>query len=78
MTVGIFQSLIIVLSICQGRQQASYCHACDIEPSRRGRRRSFRPGDHISLECFATKTASSMSPKPRRRHCPLGSSIQFP
>ena len=50
--VGIFQSLIIVLSICQGRQQAFYCHASDIEPSRRGRRRSFRPGDHISIRMF--------------------------
>ncbi|MGY3591948.1 hypothetical protein ACVIGB_008469 [Bradyrhizobium sp. USDA 4341] len=52
MTVGLFNSLIIVLSVCQGRQQASYCHASDIEPSRRWRRRSFRPGDHISIRMF--------------------------
>ena len=33
MTVGIFHSLIIVLSIWQGRKQASYCRASDIAPS---------------------------------------------
>jgi hypothetical protein len=52
MTVGIFQSLIIVLSICQGKQQASYCRASDIEPSRRRRRRSFRPGEPIPIKMF--------------------------
>jgi hypothetical protein len=52
MTAGIFKSLIIVLSICQGRQQASHCHACDIELSKRRRRRSFRSGDRISISMF--------------------------
>jgi hypothetical protein len=52
MTVGLFNSLIIVLSVCQGRHRASYCHASDIEPSRRRRRRSFRPGDQISIRMF--------------------------
>jgi hypothetical protein len=52
MTVGLFNSLIIVLSVCQGRQQASYCHASDIEPSRRRRRRPFRPRDHVSIRMF--------------------------
>lgn len=51
MTVGIFQSLIIVFSICEGKP-ASYCHASDIEPSKRKRRRSFRPRDHISIGMF--------------------------
>ncbi len=55
MTVVLFNSLIIVLSVCQGREQASYCHASDIEPSRRRRRRSFRRGDHISIRMFRYK-----------------------
>jgi len=52
MTVGIFQSLIIVLSICLGRQQASYCPTSDIEPAKRRRRRSFRLEDHIPIRMF--------------------------
>jgi hypothetical protein len=52
MTVGILQSSIIVLSICQGRKQASYCRASDIEPSKPRRRRTFRPGEHISIRMF--------------------------
>jgi len=55
MTVGILQSLIIVLSICQGREQASHCRASDIEPSRPRRRQSFRPGDPISIRMFRYK-----------------------
>jgi len=55
MTVGIFQSVIIVPSICQGRQQASYCRASDIEPSKPRRRRSFCPGEHISIRMFRYK-----------------------
>jgi hypothetical protein len=52
MMVGPFNSLITVLSVCQGRQQASYCHASDIEFSRRRLRRSFQPGDRISIRIF--------------------------
>jgi hypothetical protein len=55
MMVVLFNSLIIVLSVCQGREQASYCHASDIEPSRRKRRRSFRWGDHISTRMLRYK-----------------------
>ncbi|MGY4362836.1 hypothetical protein ACVW0J_009329 [Bradyrhizobium sp. i1.7.7] len=55
MMVVLFNSLIIVLSVCQGREQASYCHASDIEPARRRRRRSFRRGDPISIRMFHYK-----------------------
>lgn len=55
MMVVHFNSLIIVLSVCRGREQASYCHASDIELSRRRRRRSFRWGDHISIRMFRYK-----------------------
>ena len=55
MTVGIFHSLIIVLSIWQGRKQASYCRASDIAPSRRGRRRSFPSGRPYSIRMFRYK-----------------------
>ena len=78
MRVGIFQPLIIVRSICQGRQQASDRHACGIEPSRRRRRRLSDRENISRLECFTIQTASSMSPKPQRRHCPWRRDIQFP
>jgi hypothetical protein len=78
MTVGLFQSLIIVLSVCQGRQQASYCHASNIEPSRRRLRRSFRPRDHISIRIFRHEDRIQHVLKRQRRHYPLGCSIQFP
>jgi hypothetical protein len=67
MTVGIFQSLIIVLAICQGRQQASHCHACDTEPSKRRRRRSFRPGDHISIRMFRHQDRTQHVPEASAR-----------
>lgn len=78
MTVGLFQSLIIVLSICQGRQQASYYHASDIGPPSAGFAGLSVWKNMSRLEYFAIKTAFSMSQKPQRRHCPLGCSIQFP
>jgi hypothetical protein len=78
MTVGIFQSWTIVLSICQGRQQASYCHTSTSSPSGAGVA-GLSVRETISrLEYFVIETASSLSPKPRRRRCPLGSNIQFP
>jgi hypothetical protein len=55
MMVVLFNSLIVVLSVCQDREQASYCHASDIELSRRRLRRSFQPGDRISTRMFRHK-----------------------
>jgi hypothetical protein len=78
MMVVLFNSLIIVLSVCQGREQASYCHASDIEPSRRKRRRSFRWGDHISTRMFRYKDRIQHVPGAQRRGSPLGSGIQSP
>ncbi|MCP3460373.1 hypothetical protein [Bradyrhizobium sp. CCGUVB23] len=78
MTVEIFQSLITVLSICQDWQQASYCRASGIKLSKRKRRRSFRTGEHISIRMFRDQDRIQHFPKPQRRRCPLGSSIQFP
>ena len=78
MMVVLFNSLIIVLSVCQGREQASYCQASDIEPSRRRRRRSFRWGDQISIRMFRYKDRIQHVPGAQRRGSPLGSGIQFP
>jgi hypothetical protein len=78
MTVGIFQPLIIVLSICQGRQQASYCHACAIEPSRRRRRRLSRPGEHISIGMFHHPDRIQHVPEALATTLSVGMGIQFP
>jgi hypothetical protein len=55
MMVVLFNSLTIVLSVCQGREQARYCHSSDIEPSRRKRRRSFPWEDYVSIRMFRNK-----------------------
>jgi hypothetical protein len=70
MTVEIFQSLIISLFIYQGRQQASYCRASGIKPSKRKRRRSFRPGEHISIRTFRHQD--------RIQHVPEASATALP
>jgi hypothetical protein len=67
MRVVLFNSLIIVLSVCQGREQASYCQASDIEPSRRRRRRSLRWGDQISIRMFRYKDRIQHVPGAQRR-----------
>jgi hypothetical protein len=78
MTVRFFKSLITVLSIRQGRKQASYCRASDVKPSRRGRRWSLPPEEHISITMFSNQDRTRHVPKRQRRRYPLGSSIQFP
>ena len=76
--VKLFNLLIIVLSVCQGREQASYCHASGIKPSKLKRRRSFRWGDQISIRMFRYKDRIQHVPGAQRRGSPLGSGIQFP
>lgn len=78
MMVVLFNSLTIVLSVCQGREQARYCHSSDIEPSRRKRRRSFPWEDYVSIRMFSNKDRIQHVPGARRRGSPLGSSIQSP
>jgi len=63
MTARIFQSSITVLSVCHGRQQASYCRASNIKPSGRERRRSFRPGDRISIRMFRHEDCIQYAPE---------------
>jgi|NGEPerStandDraft_6_1074524.scaffolds.fasta_scaffold11401_3 hypothetical protein len=78
MTVGLFQSSIIVLPVCQSRQQVSYCHPPEIEPSRHRLSRSFPRRRQILNRIFRHEDRISRAQKPHRRHHPQGCSIQFP
>ena len=78
MTVGLFQSSIIILPVCQGRQQVSYCHPPEIELSSYRLPQSFPRGRQILNRIFRHEDRIGRAQKPHRRHHPQGCRIQFP
>jgi hypothetical protein len=61
MTVGLFQSSVIVLQVCQSWQQACYCHAPEIEPSRHRLRWSLPPRRQIPDSIFRNEDRIGIS-----------------